>query len=47
MLGRLVEVAVVLDRAEHLRDAGYHVAVQPVFDQATSPRNLGILASAL
>lgn len=44
-LARVVEVALVLDRAAALREAGYAVSVATVFDEAVSPRNLGIFAS--
>ena len=45
MLARLVEVALVLDRAAALREAGHAVLVAEVFDQAVSPRNIGLFAS--
>jgi SAM-dependent methyltransferase len=44
-LARVVEVALVLDRASFLGEAGYSVRVATVFDEAVSPRNLGIFAS--
>ena len=44
MLGPIVELAVVLDRAQALREAGQEVAVARLFDQQASPRNLAILS---
>ena len=41
---RLIEVAVVLDRAMFLHERGYRVQVAQVFDLSVSPRNLGIFA---
>ena len=41
---RLVEIAVVLDRAVLLRERGYSVVVATVFDATVSPRNIGIFA---
>ena len=45
LLGRLLEVAVVLDRACVLHEAGRSVTVQPVFGANVSPRNLGLVAA--
>lgn len=45
MLARLVEVSIVLDRAAVLREAGHTVLVAEVFDEAVSPRNVGVFAS--
>jgi SAM-dependent methyltransferase len=45
MFARLVEVAVVLDRATFLQESGYLVEVSTVFDATVSPRNLGIFAA--
>jgi hypothetical protein len=45
MLGRLVEVAVVLDRAARLEESGSHVEVAAIFDRAATPRNLAVFAS--
>ncbi|MEZ6186917.1 MAG: methyltransferase [Planctomycetota bacterium] len=45
LLGRALELAVVLDRARCLEEAGHRVRVQAVFARDDSPRNLGILAS--
>ena len=45
MLARLIEVAVVLDRAMFLVEQGYRVNVATVFDESVSPRNLGIFAA--
>ncbi len=43
-LGRLLELAVVLDRARCLEEAGLQVALEAVFGVQHSPRNLGIIA---
>jgi SAM-dependent methyltransferase len=45
MLARLVEVAVVLDRAAALEESGAHVQVATLFDRAVTPRNLAVFAS--
>lgn len=45
MLARLVEVAVVLDRAARLAEGGLCVEVATVFDRADTPRNIAIFAS--
>lgn len=45
MLGRVVELAVVLDRATYLEEQGYRSEVRPLFPRASSPRNLAIFAS--
>ncbi len=47
LLSRLVEVAIVLDRAVYLEEQGYAVRVAKVFDDVISPRNLGIFAEPL
>jgi hypothetical protein len=44
-LARLLEVAIVLDRAAALAEAGLHVAVCTVFDPEVTPRNIGLFAS--
>jgi SAM-dependent methyltransferase len=44
-LARLLELAVVLDRARALEAAGLAVVVAEVFEPAVSPRNLGLFAS--
>ena len=44
-LGRLVEVAVVLDRAAALQEAGATVRVATLCERAVTPRNLAIFAS--
>ena len=46
MLGRVVEQAVMLDRATFLEEQGYEVRVQPLFARTISPRNLAVLATA-
>jgi hypothetical protein len=46
MLGRLVEVCVVLDRAAALSERGSRVTVGTLCDRAATPRNLLILAEA-
>jgi SAM-dependent methyltransferase len=45
MLGRLCEVAIVLDRAAALADAGHATLAARVFDPGASPRNLALFAS--
>ena len=44
VLGRALELALVLDRAVALEEDAYRVDVKRLFDAAVSPRNLGILA---
>jgi SAM-dependent methyltransferase len=46
MFGRVLELAVVLDRALLLEEAGHDARVEGVFDLDDSPRNLGIVARA-
>jgi hypothetical protein len=46
MLGPVVELSVVLDRACALAEAGRRVRVVRLFDEETSPRNLAIIAQA-
>lgn len=46
LLGRALELAVVLDRARRLEEAGHSVSVEAVFRRDDSPRNLGIVARA-
>lgn len=45
MLGPIVELAVVLDRASALQEAGHHVRVLRLFSNEESPRNLLVMAS--
>ncbi len=45
MLGRLLEVWIALDRAEHLRRSGRAVRVGVVFEVAVSPRNVLVLGA--
>jgi SAM-dependent methyltransferase len=45
MLGPIVELAVVLDRAQALAEAGHQVRVERLFGLQVSPRNLVILAA--
>ena len=45
MLARLVEIAVVLDRAAALEERGASVVVATLFERSASPRNVAILAS--
>ncbi len=45
LLGRLLELAVVLDRACALEEAGRTARVLPAFGLALSPRNLAVVAS--
>ncbi|HJL31850.1 MAG TPA: methyltransferase, partial [Polyangiaceae bacterium LLY-WYZ-15_(1-7)] len=46
LLGRLLELALVLDRAVALEEAGHAVRVEPAFPAQVSPRNLALLARA-
>jgi len=46
MLGRVVELAVVVDRASALAEAGHAVEVVPAFAAELSPRNLAIVGRA-
>lgn len=45
-LSRVLELAIVLDRACLLAEGGFAVEVRPLFSSRTSPRNLGIVARA-
>ncbi len=45
LLGRLMELAIVFDRARFLEERGYQVHVRAAFDTDISPRNLGITGS--
>lgn len=45
MLARLVEVAVALDRAAALEEAGQFVQVATLFERAITPRNIAVFAS--
>jgi SAM-dependent methyltransferase len=45
MLARVIELAVVLDRAAHLAEHGYAVRVATLFDRAVTPRNIALFAS--
>lgn len=44
-LARVLELAIVLDRAVFLAEGGLRVQVRPLFGLATSPRNLAIMAA--
>ena len=44
LLGRSLEVYILLDRAMYLEENGYEVFVEEYFKEALSPRNIGILA---
>lgn len=46
LLGRLVEITVVLDRAALLEERGQHVLVAELFEQRVTPRNTVLLATA-
>jgi SAM-dependent methyltransferase len=46
LLGRLVELAVVLDRAAYLEEHGHAVRVATLCDRAATPRNLALVATA-
>lgn len=43
-LGRAMEVYIQVDRCLYLEEHGYVVSLEQYFDEALSPRNLGILA---
>ena len=43
-LGRAMEVYIQIDRCLYLEENGYNVTFEQYFDEALSPRNLGILA---
>lgn len=45
MIARLVELAVVLDRAAALEERGLSVEVATLFDRAVTPRNIAVFAS--
>lgn len=45
-LARVLELAIVHDRARLLEEGGYRVRVVPLFSSRTSPRNLAIVAVA-
>jgi len=44
-LARVLELAIVLDRAVHLAEGGMRARVTPLFGLATSPRNLAVVAT--
>lgn len=44
MLARLVELAIVLDRAAYLEERGYSVTVASIVPRAVTPRNLALFA---
>jgi SAM-dependent methyltransferase len=46
LLARLVELAVVFDRAAALEESGLHVRVAQLFENSVTPRNTVLLASA-
>jgi hypothetical protein len=46
MVGRLLELAIVLDRAARFEESGHRVEVSRIFTSDLSPRNLGIVAVA-
>lgn len=43
-LARILEFAIVLDRAAYLAEAGYRASVKPLFGLEVSPRNLAVVA---
>jgi hypothetical protein len=43
-LGRALEVYLLLDRAEYLKEQGFEVKIEQYFNEVISPRNIGILA---
>jgi SAM-dependent methyltransferase len=45
MLARVIELAVVLDRAACLEESGHTVRVATLFDRAVTPRNISLFAS--
>ncbi len=45
LLARVLEVAIVLDRAAALEERGLATTVATVFSEATTPRNIGLFAS--
>ncbi len=45
MLARVIELAVVLDRAAYLIERGYAVRVATLFERAVTPRNVALFAS--
>jgi hypothetical protein len=45
MLGRAVELSVVLDRAMRLSEHGHAVRVATLFDRSVTPRNIALFAS--
>jgi SAM-dependent methyltransferase len=45
LLGRVIEIAVILDRAAHLMEHGYAVQVATLFERAVTPRNIALFAS--
>ena len=45
LLGRVIEITVVLDRAAHLLERGYAVQVATLFERAVTPRNIALFAS--
>jgi hypothetical protein len=46
LLARLIELAVVRDRATALEERGHAVAVAQLFEQRLTPRNTVLFASA-
>ncbi len=46
LLARLVEVAVVMDRAARLEESGQSVLVAELFEQRVTPRNTVLIATA-
>jgi len=46
LLARLVEVAIVLDRAALLEESGQSVVVAELFEERVTPRNTGLFATA-
>ncbi len=46
-LGRLIEVYIILDRAQYLKELGCEVHVYDFFEKSLSPRNLGLFAIKL
>ena len=45
MLARVVELAVILDRAARLEESGHAVRVATLFERSVTPRNISLFAS--
>ncbi|PIK13600.1 methyltransferase [Halobacteriovorax sp. JY17] len=47
LLGRLIEVYVILDRAQYLLENGLSIQIEEIFDRSLSPRNIMLRAAPL